>query len=79
MHCLTQIQAQRVMHSDMGFCSLRGALPSYFGRFGDSLGGSWDLGGPLGRLLSPLGALLGRSWGPLGDPLKTLGDPLGTP
>ena len=60
MHFLTQIQVQRVMHSDMGFCSLRGALGSYFGGFGDPLGGSWGLGGALGETLE-------SSWGALGD------------
>ena len=60
MNFLTQIQVQCVMHSDMGFWSLGGALGSYFGGFGDSLGGSWGLGGALGETLE-------SSWGALGD------------
>ena len=78
MHFLTQIQVQRVMHCAMGFCSLRRALGSYFAGFGDPLGGSWGLVGPLGRLLSALWALMGTPWGPFEDPWGPFGYPLGT-
>ena len=61
MHFLTQIQVQCVMHSDMGFLSLQGAFGSYFGGFGDSLGGSWGHVGPFFAIFAHFGGSLDAS------------------
>ena len=69
IHLLIQMQVQCVMHSDMGFWSLWGPLGSYFGGFGDSLGGSWGLMGPVGETLESSGGALGELLAAHGTPL----------